>query len=177
MKVNGQRRGPLERPSDFRWSLVWGSLPCEADCPLPMKGLSLDLGASDISHDRRHRLMTRPRQKATYGLLRPCLGCGVPVPDSRCEECADLYLSEHPWESGKRLSKAGATERGYDSKWQRLSKQARRLQPWCTICGCPDDLTGDHLVWPAKSLSDVQVLCRSCNSSKGPLRTKPHSYA
>ena len=27
-----------------------------------------------------------------------------------------------------------------------------------------------HLRWPARSLDDVQVLCRRCNSRKGPIR-------
>jgi hypothetical protein len=31
-------------------------------------------------------------------------------------------------------------------------------------------LTGDHLRWPAENLADVEVVCRSCNSKRGPRR-------
>jgi 5-methylcytosine-specific restriction enzyme A len=63
------------------------------------------------------------------------------------------------------------TQRGYGTHWQRLATLARRLQPWCSICGATQDLTTDH-VNPATrgmrglTLADVQVLCRRCNGSK-----------
>jgi hypothetical protein len=37
-------------------------------------------------------------------------------------------------------------------------------------CGTTEDLTGDHLRWPARTLADVEVVCRSCNSRRGALR-------
>lgn len=61
--------------------------------------------------------------------------------------------------------------RGYGSAWQSLSREARDLQPWCTDCGAEDDLTADHLRWPATSLDDVEVVCRPCNSRRGKLRS------
>jgi hypothetical protein len=41
----------------------------------------------------------------------------------------------------------------------------------CVTCGCPDDLTIDH-VWPwskggTSEAGNLQTLCRPCNSSKG----------
>ena len=64
--------------------------------------------------------------------------------------------------------------RGYGVEWQALSRRARRMQPWCSTCGATEDLTVDHLVPLAETgtavrptLADIQVLCRSCNSSKG----------
>ena len=85
-----------------------------------------------------------------------CIVCGTPSPASRCT----VHV----------VVKPSATARGYDSKWQALSKQARKLQPWCSRCGADRDLTADHLVWPAITIADVEVLCRRCNSSKGAAR-------
>lgn len=92
--------------------------------------------------------------------LKLCVMCGEPSPESRC----DLHqLPARP--------KPSATTRGYNSAWERLSKRARTIQPWCSACGSKDDLTTDHLRWPALSLADVDVLCRSHNSKKGAART------
>lgn len=60
--------------------------------------------------------------------------------------------------------------RGYGSQWQALSRQARDAQPWCSDCETTDDLTVDHLRWPAVTLNDVEVVCRSCNSRRGARR-------
>jgi 5-methylcytosine-specific restriction endonuclease McrA len=65
------------------------------------------------------------------------------------------------------------TQRGYDRRWQRLSRRARQLQDWCLRCGSADDLTCDHRVALSKggtrrpTLADVDVLCRGCNARKG----------
>lgn len=82
--------------------------------------------------------------------------CGEPSETSRCPE--------HAYPEPAKLSRR---ERGYDEAWTKLSKRARELQPWCSACGATDDLTGDHLRWPARTLKDVDVLCRSCNAKKG----------
>lgn len=88
-------------------------------------------------------------------MLRPCVGCGEPVDTARCRACIR-----------PRLARPTTAQRGYGSRWQALSRRARKLQPWCTWCEATTDLTTDHLSWPAHSLSDVQVLCRSCNATK-----------
>jgi len=87
-----------------------------------------------------------------------CITCGEPSPRR--------YCAEHT----RHAPKQSASQRGYDARWQRLSKQARRLTPWCADCGTSDDLTGDHLRWPARTLADVEVVCRSCNSKRGASR-------
>lgn len=118
-----------------------------------------------------HRL-----RSATEGLSRPCLGCGVlvekPEPNNgaRCWRCRNRHEYDYPHKRGERTDGLSASQRGYDARWQRLSRLARRMQPFCSDCGCPDDLTADHLRWPARTLKDVDVLCRPCNSSKGPVR-------
>jgi len=53
-----------------------------------------------------------------------------------------------------------------DAAWKRLSRAARKAQPWCSFCGSTFDLTLDHVV-AGKGAGGYLVLCRSCNSSKG----------
>ena len=91
--------------------------------------------------------------------LKLCVVCGEPCEGSRCRD----HLPEQP-------NALPFRKKGYDSAWDRLSRRARRIQPWCSTCGTKDDLTGDHLRWPAKTLADVDVLCRSCNARKGTAR-------
>ena len=88
--------------------------------------------------------------------LKPCVECGEPSADTRCPEHA-----------------------GYaDYAWTRLSRKARRLQPWCTDCGSIEDLQCHHLpsAWERRAqrkplrLNDVEVLCRDCNVARGSTR-------
>lgn len=129
----------------------------------------------------------------TYGpsaaISRPCLGCGVLVRDpspnagARCPACQKARTKQGP---GPRTHALSSARRGYGYRWQQLSKQARRTHPFCMDCGRHEDLTADHLRWPACTLADVEVVCRSCNSKRGALRSngKPtasriplHGYA
>jgi 5-methylcytosine-specific restriction protein A len=87
--------------------------------------------------------------------LRPCIGCGLPTPLTRCPEC-----------------------RGYDHAWDRLSRRARRLQPFCSDCGATEDLQTDHTpeAWARKAagkpirLQDIDVVCQDCNIARGAAR-------
>ena len=98
----------------------------------------------------------------------PCIDCGTPAPTTRCPEHTKPDL------------RGTATQRGYDSTWQALSRRARRAQPFCTDCGARDDLTVDHTpeAWARKNaglvirLRDVGVVCRSCNSKRGRARPR-----
>lgn len=97
--------------------------------------------------------------------LRPCLICGEPSDGPRC--------TEHRLPRSQRLD-------GYDRAWRSLSIRARRLQPFCSDCGTVDDLTVDHSTeaWERKAegkairLEDVDVVCRACNSARGPARPR-----
>ena len=94
-------------------------------------------------------------------LPRPCAGCGVIVRSSRCAACRSLKEKMRPTRA----------QRGYDYEWAKLSKQMRELQPWCSRCLRTEDLTLDHIT-PLSAggrsvYSNVQVLCRRCNSEKG----------
>jgi 5-methylcytosine-specific restriction enzyme A len=95
---------------------------------------------------------------------RPCIDCGTPTGTTRCDLCQPAIERRRDGSRGNRH------ERGYGNRWARLSTRARRLQAFCSDCGTGEDLTTDHLVWPATSLADVDVVCRSCNSKRGPLR-------
>ena len=88
-------------------------------------------------------------------VLIPCLECGTPGPTGRC----DRHRRPEP-------SKPSPSRRGYDRAWQRLSRLARDLHPWCSDCGATEDLTADHLRWPAYTLGDVQVVCRRCAGAR-----------
>lgn len=103
-------------------------------------------------------------------MLRPCLVCGVPSEGSRCPE--------HTAERGRGRQRASFRQRGYGAAWDRLSKRARRLQPWCNTCGATERLQADHLptAWERAEqgkplrLTDVQVLCEPCHAQLGSSR-------
>jgi 5-methylcytosine-specific restriction endonuclease McrA len=100
------------------------------------------------------------------GALKLCVICGEPTAASRCN---DHQLPRRPINTPT----LSTTQRGYGHAWQQLAKRARSIQQWCNQCGTTEDLTTDHLVWPARTLKDVQVLCRHCNSSKGKAPRNP----
>lgn len=98
--------------------------------------------------------------------LRACLVCGEPSDRSRCPE-------HRP-----RCNKPPREQRGYDYRWQQLSRRARRLQPWCIDCGATEDLQADHKpeAWQRKEaglpirLRDIEVRCGACNRKAGAAR-------
>jgi len=96
---------------------------------------------------------------------RPCIDCGEATDGTRCPDCTVAEQTRTDRHRGT------PTERGYDARWYRLSARARRAQPFCADCGATEDLTGDHKRWPARTLDDVDVVCRSCNSARGPSRS------
>lgn len=115
-------------------------------------------------------------------LLRSvCSECGTvyerQTSGSRCPECTPTRER-----TARRIvseSRRGtAKSRGYDAAWNRLSKRARRLQPFCSDCGREDQLTTDHSprAWERRAaglpirLEDVDVVCQWCNGDRGPAR-------
>jgi 5-methylcytosine-specific restriction endonuclease McrA len=108
-------------------------------------------------------------------LMKLCLDCGrhVQTSEARNGRCPDCRRT-HEREKSRRRRKTVA--RGYDGAWRKLVAEAIRRQPFCTYCRArgskANPLTGDHKVpiskgGTAKTLSDVVVACRSCNSSRG----------
>lgn len=97
--------------------------------------------------------------------LQPCLECGELSEQRRCPAHT---ISTKP----------SARERGYDKAWDRLSRRARRLQPFCIDCGATTDLQADHSpqAWRRREqglpirLEDVDVVCGPCNRRRGAAR-------
>jgi hypothetical protein len=110
-------------------------------------------------------------------MQKPCLTCGELTHNpSRCDEC-NCRRPDRPYRLSYR-------QRGYDGNWDRLSKRARKLQPWCNRCGAIDQLSLDHLpiAWARKAagksirLSDCQVLCEPCQNQLGGSRPGSDRY-
>jgi 5-methylcytosine-specific restriction protein A len=121
---------------------------------------------------------TPGRRTMARKTMRPCLDCGQVIqPPSNnvhwvcvCPECDGKRKANSPTKRGKRLSTKSSTASGYNAAWRKLSKEARRIYPRCMDCGTDKDLSADHLHWPARTLLDVEVVCKACNSKRGPLR-------
>ena len=109
-------------------------------------------------------------------MAKPCIKCGEPTTDTRCADCAPVNRALHRTDDHKLTT----AQRGYGTPWAKLSRRARRMQPWCLDCGTRDDLTVDHTpeAWARYDagkpirITDVEVVCRSCNSKRGPGRTR-----
>jgi len=97
--------------------------------------------------------------------LKPCVQCGEPSDRNRCPEHRPKDTRNH-------------RARGYDTSWDKLSKRARRLQPFCSDCGATEDLQADHSpeAWQAHDagrpikLSMIDVVCGPCNRRRGSAR-------
>lgn len=112
-------------------------------------------------------------------LANPCLTCGEPTTDGpRCSTCESTNRSMEI--RTRRAGGLSAHQRGYDSRWTRLSRRARELQPFCSDCGATDNLECDHTpeAWQRRSrglairLEDVDVVCGPCNRRRGAARGK-----
>lgn len=102
--------------------------------------------------------------------MKPCLTCGTPTDNSRCEE-----HEPKSWQHREGSARA----RGYSTSWDALSRRARRIQPWCTDCGGTDDLQLDHIerTWARVDAGKVVrlrdtggVVCGPCNRRRGAAR-------
>jgi len=104
---------------------------------------------------------------------RPCSkpGCGKLVPHGG--PCP----GNHPTrEQARDRARGTFRERGYDTRWDKLSKRWRRLHPLCALCKAQGktvlgDLV-DHIVSvrraPERVLdeSNLQTLCTTCHNAK-----------
>lgn len=104
-----------------------------------------------------------------------CPECGTPHNrDTPCPECGPPPR-DHTLDDRRR---GGARQRGYTTAWDRLSRRARQLQPWCSDCGSPNNLTADHspAAWDRHTrglpirLQDIDIVCTHCNNDRGPAR-------
>src|SRR5439155_430834 len=85
-----------------------------------------------------------------------------------CLHCNTHHQGACP---NKERRRGSAHQRGYTLEWQRLARAAIAAHPYCSRCPATTDLTADHITPLSKGgknvLQNIQVLCRSCNSSKG----------
>ena len=103
-------------------------------------------------------------------MLRPCLGlpgdpCGELTPSRRCSLHTRQYEARRP---------SRRVKGRYDTRYNKLRSVTIREQPWCSHCrtegGPSNPLTADHVVPLGQGglnvRSNMQTLCRSCNSAK-----------
>lgn len=102
-----------------------------------------------------------------------CLSCGELAEASYCDGC---------YQPKRREQRPDRTllphQRGYDSAWRRLSKKARKIQPFCSDCGRTTDLQADHSpeAWERHrqrrtiTLDLIDVVCGDCNRARGDAR-------
>lgn len=99
--------------------------------------------------------------------LTACIECGNLTEGARCDH-----------HRLKKIDIRSARRRGYTTAWDRLSRRARRLQPFCTDCGATSNLETDHSpeAWERHDqglpvrLQDVEVVCADCNRARGSAR-------
>lgn len=103
-----------------------------------------------------------------------CLGCGELTRNgSRCETCQTALDRQHE------IARGTSTQRGYGSAWRKTAREAVAAHRqahgdvclgWNRPAHPATDLTADHRIPKALGGTDepsnVQVLCRSCNSAK-----------
>lgn len=103
-----------------------------------------------------------------------CLDCGTPTIKSRCPACFEKKLLSQPnFIYRKKLSTA---QRGYDSKWQRVSLEVLKRDKFiCYYCGTAlvrgENATVDHVIPLSRGgsrldMNNLVASCRSCNSKK-----------
>ena len=119
------------------------------------------------------------------GVAQFCISCQEICTGTRCNDCAREYSREHRTNNNSSQSKRNRADRhgARNTQWKRLSKEARKLQPWCSAClqnkadieARGDRLETDHSreAYEAEqahrpvSLQMVTVLCGQCNRAAG----------
>lgn len=113
-----------------------------------------------------------------------CAECGAAYErqhdrhNGHCDDCSTLKRRRERQDQGHIDRGQTTKQRGYGSRWKRLSERLRRQQDFCLDCGATEDLTLDHSVqsWEAAEAGrtipeeSLAVVCRRCNVDRGPAR-------
>jgi 5-methylcytosine-specific restriction enzyme A len=93
-----------------------------------------------------------------------CARCAAAAEDRCCK-----YKKECDYK--RQLREGTAAQRGYDSRWHKVSKLVRRNEPVCRLCKNALAQMVDHIV-PLKqggerlALENLQPICNSCHARK-----------
>jgi len=93
-----------------------------------------------------------------------CPQCAARIDDEREQRQAE-------WEAGRTVREGTAHKRGYDARWQRVSKMVRKNEPACRMCMDALATLVDHIV-PLKqggerlAMDNLQPLCAKCHAVK-----------
>jgi 5-methylcytosine-specific restriction protein A len=98
-----------------------------------------------------------------------CLDCGIPTAKSRCDTCQEIRETNQP-----KRERPSSSMRGYDAQWNKIRVIVLRRDNWtCLQCNkklIGSDATVDHRIpltrGGTNELTNLQAMCRSCNSSK-----------
>jgi len=109
------------------------------------------------------------KQNYLIGLFAKDFGLVIPKDKKLVEWAVELYISGE-LEELKRGSRQGLLS----ADWAKLCKRVYKEHiNECVYCGAVDNLSVDHIlpisIYPelGAEYSNLQILCRSCNSSKG----------
>lgn len=91
-----------------------------------------------------------------------------------CATCGELTTSTYCEDHTRRDTRNARRDTG-TAAWINLSRRARRLQPFCALCGTTESLAADHSprAWARTNrrltirLCDITVLCTLCNNQAG----------
>ena len=98
-----------------------------------------------------------------------CLMCGIPTAKSFCEPCLLIKKANAP-----KRQRPSSSMRGYNAEWNKIRIIVLRRDNWtCVRCNkklIGSDATVDHRIPLSRGgtneASNLQSMCRSCNSSK-----------
>lgn len=76
--------------------------------------------------------------------MKTCIDCGTVIGSGpRCDPCR---REQERHDRRGRVERKRPRKIGYDAAWDRLSREARRMQPFCSDCGSRDeDLSGESV--------------------------------
>jgi 5-methylcytosine-specific restriction endonuclease McrA len=92
----------------------------------------------------------------------------IPVP---CIDCDELTVNVSRCDVCDAAKQAKRNALPYRQAYRAVSYRRMPMSAYCAVCAATTDLTKDHIIPLSKGgtnePSNIQTLCRQCNSSKG----------